>query len=48
MREYAVVSASVLGSPKQLADWLGRSLAYVRSLPPKAAGSKAKQGRASL
>ncbi len=37
MREYAVVPASMLGSPKQLADWLGRSLTYVRSLPPKAA-----------
>lgn len=35
MKEYVVVPESILESPRQLNTWLGKALAYARSLPPK-------------
>jgi TfoX/Sxy family transcriptional regulator of competence genes len=40
MREYVVVPAPLIESPDQLNAWLGKSIAYVQSLPPKAAKKK--------
>ena len=40
MREYVVVPAPLIESPGQLNTWLGKSIAYVQSLPPKAAKKK--------
>ncbi len=42
MREYVVVPGPLIEAPDQLNAWLGRSIAYVQSLPPKAA-KKAKR-----
>ncbi len=35
MTEYVVVPDPVLKSPRQLSGWLGKSIDYARSLPPK-------------
>ena len=43
MREYVVVPPVVLGSKPQLKAWLGKALAYARSLPPKSSKSKSKR-----
>jgi TfoX/Sxy family transcriptional regulator of competence genes len=40
MREYVVVPAPLIESPGQLNAWLGKSIAYVQSLPPKVAKKK--------
>jgi TfoX/Sxy family transcriptional regulator of competence genes len=40
MREYVVVPAPLIEAPDQLNAWLGKSIAYVQSLPPKAAKKK--------
>ncbi len=40
MREYVVVPAPLIESPDQLNAWLGKSIAYVQSLPPKLAKKK--------
>jgi len=40
MREYVVVPAPLIEAPDQLSAWLGKSIAYVQSLPPKAAKKK--------
>jgi len=36
MKEYRVFTAKAVGDPSVIDLWLGRSYAYVRSLPPKA------------
>ena len=36
MREYACVPASMVDDRAELESWLARSLAYARSLPPRA------------
>ena len=43
MREYVVAPPSVLKSKAQLNTWLGRALAYAKTLPPKAPKPKAKK-----
>ena len=40
MREYVLVPAPLIEAPEKLNAWLGKSIAYVRSLPPKAAKKK--------
>lgn len=49
MREYLLLPPSVRQDPSQLADWLGRSLAFAAAIPPKAAkpkrAAKAKAAR---
>jgi len=45
MREYVVAPPAIVNSEKQLNDWLGKALAYTRSLPPKA--PKTRKGRAA-
>jgi len=40
MREYVVVPAPLIEAPGQLNAWLGKSIAYVQSLPPKPAKKK--------
>jgi TfoX/Sxy family transcriptional regulator of competence genes len=42
MREYVVVPAPLIEAPDDLNAWLGKSIAYVQSLPPKAAKAKKK------
>ncbi|MCI4323871.1 MAG: TfoX/Sxy family protein [Thermoplasmata archaeon] len=37
MREYVVLPSSVLDEPRVASVWVGRSLAWVSTLPPKAA-----------
>lgn len=41
MREYVVVPPAMVARPKSLAPWIQRSLAYARSIPPKAAKGRA-------
>jgi TfoX/Sxy family transcriptional regulator of competence genes len=40
MREYVVVPAPLIEAPDELSAWLGKSIAYVQALPPKAAKKK--------
>ena len=40
MREYVVVSSTILKSKTQLNTWLGKAFAYAQSLPPR---SKSKR-----
>jgi TfoX/Sxy family transcriptional regulator of competence genes len=42
MREYVVVPAPLIEGADELNAWLGKSIAYVQSLPPKAAKAKKK------
>ena len=35
MREYVAAPESVVNSPEELEAWLGRAVAYARTLPPK-------------
>ncbi len=43
MREIVIVPESILKSEKQLNTWLGKALAYVKSLPPKTPKSRGKR-----
>ena len=40
MREYVVVPARLIEAPADLNPWLGKALAHVQSLPPKAAKTR--------
>lgn len=40
MREYVVIPNSIIGQEELLDTWLGRSLKYAASLPPKAPRKK--------
>ena len=35
MREYVVLSQTILNDPKELRRWLDASIAYAKTLPPK-------------
>jgi TfoX/Sxy family transcriptional regulator of competence genes len=43
MQEYVIVPESILKSEKQLIAWLGKALAYAKSLPPKTPKSRGKR-----
>ncbi len=43
MREYAIVPEKVIASDKLIKEWLQRSMAYVKSLPPKVAKKKIRK-----
>jgi TfoX/Sxy family transcriptional regulator of competence genes len=45
MKQWAVVPPAMLSSRTALARWLGRSLAYGRSLPPKKPARPARRRR---
>ena len=42
MREYVMLPQEVIASDKPMKEWLQRSLAYVKSLPPKIAKKKSR------
>ena len=42
MREYVVVPPALLKAGRELDEWLGKSITYAQSLPPKPAKTKRK------
>jgi TfoX/Sxy family transcriptional regulator of competence genes len=47
MREYVVAPPALVARPRSLAPWIERSLAYARSIPPKAAKRSAARAPAT-
>ena len=43
MREYATLPPGVVKDPGQVREWLGKSFAYVRSLPAKRGKTRSKK-----
>ena len=42
MREYLVVPAPIVSDARELREWLGKSAAYARGLPPKKSTARTK------